>query len=215
MVKNHFNIAKEELALYGSESTSLQNLLAILIGPKANPEITGKLASLGVKKLSELSQADLLELEGVGELTAKRISAALGLTKHLMRSISVESVRSSKDAFELFSHMSINNEERLEVAFLNAKNQVISRKEIFRGGLSSCIVHPREIFREAIKQSAANIIVAHNHPSGNPTPSAEDIAVTKRIRDAGLMCGIELLDHIIVGANQKYISLAEKGYMKN
>ena len=96
--------------------------------------------------------------------------------------------------------------------FLNVKNQILHKQTIFIGSLNASIVHPREIFREAVKRSAASIICAHNHPSGNPTPSAEDVDVTKRLLEAGKLMGIELLDHVIIGDHQ-FISLKEKGYM--
>ncbi len=100
---------------------------------------------------------------------------------------------------------------RLGVLFLNVKNQIMHKQTIFIGSLNASIVHPREIFREAVKRSAASIICAHNHPSGIPTPSPEDIEVTKRIQEAGYIIGIELLDHVIIGDHQ-FISLKEKGY---
>lgn len=100
---------------------------------------------------------------------------------------------------------------KLVVLFLNIKNQIIHKQTIFIGSLNASIVHPREIFREAVKRSAASIICAHNHPSGVPTPSSEDIEVTKRIVEAGYIIGIELIDHVIIGDHQ-YISLKEKGY---
>lgn len=92
---------------------------------------------------------------------------------------------------------------------LDTKNKVISKKEIFKGGLKSSLVHPREIFREAVKDSAASIIICHNHPSGDPTPSRDDINITTRLKECGKMMGIELLDHLIIGDN-RFISLKEK-----
>ena len=89
------------------------------------------------------------------------------------------------------------------------KNEVLHKQTIFIGSLNSSIVHPREIFREAVKRSAASIICAHNHPSGNPTPSPEDIEVTKRLMKLGLLMGIEVLDHVIIGDHQ-FISLKRK-----
>ncbi|HLR64466.1 MAG TPA: DNA repair protein RadC, partial [Pseudogracilibacillus sp.] len=104
------------------------------------------------------------------------------------------------------------NQEHLVAMFLNTKNQIIHRQTIFIGSLNSSIVHPREIFREAVKRSAAAVICAHNHPSGDPTPSKEDIQVTRRLVEAGKIVGIELLDHLIIGSHS-YVSLKEKGYM--
>ncbi|MBW9234528.1 DNA repair protein RadC, partial [Leptospira santarosai] len=122
-------------------------------------------------------------------------------------------VRSPKDAATfLMTDMTSLKQENFVVLFMNVKNQVLHKQTIFIGSLNASIVHPREIFREAVKRSAAAIICAHNHPSGNPSPSPEDIEVTKRIQEAGHIMGIELLDHVIIGDHQ-FISLKEKGYM--
>src|SRR5690625_6845157 len=103
-------------------------------------------------------------------------------------------------------------QEHFVVLFLPTKNQVIHRKTIFIGSLNSSIVHPREVFREAVRRSAASIICIHNHPSGDPTPSQEDIHVTRRLVESGKIVGIEVLDHLIIG-NRKFVSLKEKGYL--
>jgi len=102
-------------------------------------------------------------------------------------------------------------QEHLIALFLNSKNEVIKKKIIFRGGLNQAVVHPREIFREAVRFSAARIIIGHNHPSGNVTPSQADIDFTRRLSECGEMMGIELLDHFIVG-DHTYCSLKEEGY---
>lgn len=214
-MNRHFAIAKEELVFYGSENTSLQNLLAVLIGPKANPSITGQLASLGVKGLSTLSKAELLTFEGIGETIADRIQACLGLAglmnKHKLENKYI--VRSPEDAAKYLSDMSLLDQEHFDVIFLNTKNVVIGRKTIFKGSLNASIVHPREIYREALKIGAASIIAAHPHPSGDPSPSREDIEVTKRLAEVGKTVGIELIDHVIIGENGRYTSLKEKGYL--
>ncbi|MEG0259949.1 MAG: DNA repair protein RadC, partial [Lysinibacillus sp.] len=121
-------------------------------------------------------------------------------------------IRSPQDAATyLMPDMTSLTQEHFVVLFLNVKNQIIHRQTIFIGSLNASIVHPREIFREAVKRSAASIICAHNHPSGIPTPSPEDIEVTKRIQEAGYIMGIDLIDHVIIGDHQ-FISLKEKGY---
>ncbi len=96
--------------------------------------------------------------------------------------------------------------------YLNTKNQVMHKKTVFIGSLNASIVHPREVYKEAIKRSAASIICIHNHPSGDPTPSREDIEVTRRLVECGRLVGIELLDHLIIG-DKTYVSLKEKGYV--
>ena len=102
------------------------------------------------------------------------------------------------------------SQEHFLCLFLNTKNRVIDKKCIFVGSLNSSVVHPREVFREAIRRSSAGVICVHNHPSGDPTPSREDIHVTERLVEAGQIVGIELLDHIIIG-DHRYYSMKEKG----
>ena len=102
--------------------------------------------------------------------------------------------------------------EYLRVILLNTKNCVISTEDVSIGSLNASIVHPREVFFEAIRKHAASIIICHNHPSGDPTPSNEDISITKRLKECGKIIGIELLDHLIIG-DGTFISLKEKGVL--
>mgnify|MGYP001946399917 FL=1 len=104
------------------------------------------------------------------------------------------------------------NQEHFVCLYLNTKNQVIHKQTVFIGSLNASIVHQREVFREAFRRSAASIICIHNHPSGDPTPSREDIEVTRRLKECGRMIGIEILDHIIIG-DKRFVSLKEKGYL--
>ncbi len=212
-VMNHYNIAKEEMAFYGGDCTSLQNLLAIIIGPKATSEVTGKLASLGIRELATLSKEDLLKFDGVGELTATRITTAFELGKQLLsyKNKDVEIIRSPEDAAKLFEDLSIHNQEHFVAIYLNTKNHVLKKKTITIGSLNASIVHPREVYSEAIKIGAASVVVAHNHPSGDTYPSREDIDVTRRLSEAGKIMGIDLLDHIVIGQGN-FTSLKEKGY---
>lgn len=110
------------------------------------------------------------------------------------------------------SEMTLLQQEHFVVLYLNSKNEIIHQQTVFVGSLNCSIVHPREIFREGVKRSAASIICAHNHPSGNTNPSPEDIDVTRRLINAGEIMGIECLDHVIIGDHQ-FISLKEKGYI--
>src|SRR5699024_12812944 len=122
-------------------------------------------------------------------------------------------IRSPEDGADyVMEEMRSLNQEHFVALFLNTKNQIIHRQTIFIGSLNASIVHPREVFREAVKRSAASIIVAHNHPSGDPTQSQEDIHVTRRLAESGQMIGIESLDHLIIG-DRKIVSLKEKGYL--
>lgn len=122
-------------------------------------------------------------------------------------------VRSPEDSYDIFKeYLEGIDREHFVVAALDTKNQPTFINTVHIGSLNASIVHPREVMKPAILSNAASIIVAHNHPSGDPSPSKEDIQVTKRLGEAGKMLGIELLDHIILGENS-FISLKEKGYI--
>ncbi|PGT83256.1 RadC family protein [Bacillus sp. AFS040349] len=205
-MKKHYSIAKEEMAFYGADCTSLQNFLAILIGPNADPSVTGQLAGLGISKLASLSVEELKEFQGIGELGASRIVSAFGLANLFKKTAKEEryTIRSPKDAANFFSDLAGLKQEQFEACYLNTKNQVISRKTIFKGTLNASIVHPREIFHEALKVSAASMVVCHQHPSGDPSPSNEDIEITRRLIEVGKITGIEVLDHIIIGEYGSY-----------
>jgi len=169
----------------------------------------------GLKLLSEATIEQLTSIKGIGKAKGIAILAAIELGKRIRQYKPEESytVRSPEDGADyIMEEMRNLNQEHLVVLFLNTKNQIIHRQTIFIGSLNASIVHPREIFREALKRSAASIICAHNHPSGDPTPSQEDIHVTRRLAEAGKIMGIELLDHLVIG-NNSFVSLKEKGYL--
>jgi DNA repair protein RadC len=120
-------------------------------------------------------------------------------------------IQSPEDAANLLTYeMGVLEQEHLKVMLLNNRNEVLQTVEVYRGSLNSSLVRIGEIFREAIRQNAAAIIVAHNHPSGDPTPSPEDIAVTRALVEAGRLVDIEVLDHIVIGRN-RFVSLKAKG----
>nr|WP_283695237.1 JAB domain-containing protein [Clostridium perfringens] len=123
-------------------------------------------------------------------------------------------VSSPKDAFELGKEFLIDSDrEKLILVCLDSKNQPTSINTVSVGSLNSSIVHPREVFKVAILSNSANIIVFHNHPSGDVTPIKEDINITERLKEAGKILGIELIDHIIVGSNNTYYSFKKRGYI--
>lgn len=211
---------RERLLRQGAESLSNQELLAILLRTGTKEESVLVLANrvLNVfERLQHLKHAtieEMMAIKGIGEVKAIQLMAAVELGRRLAQKHNDEkfTIRSPQDAATyLMPDMTSLNQEHFVVLFLNIKNQIIHKQTIFIGSLNASIVHPREIFREAVKRSAASIICAHNHPSGVPTPSTEDIEVTKRIVEAGYIIGIELIDHVIIGDHQ-YISLKEKGY---
>lgn len=206
----HFNVAKEELSFYGADNTSLQNILAVMIGPKADPEVTGRLAGLGIQRLVEMSMDELKQYKGIGEASARRIISGFGLANQIRKYQKEKDyvITSPESAAEYFEDMEYRSQEFFEVIYLNAKNVVIGRKNIFKGSLNMSVVHPREILKEAVKLSAARFVAAHNHPSGDPNPSEQDYEVTARLVEASHYVGVELLDHIIIGQG-KYFSFKE------
>ena len=210
----------EKLLKFGADNLSNAELLAVLLRTGTRGE---NIVSLSARILSELDGLDGLlnlniedirKIKGVKDVKASQILAVVELFsrfKTLKATKEELKVTSPQDIGNLLvNEMSNLNQEVLKVILLNTKNIIIAEKDIFKGTLNSSIVHPREIFREAVRRGSANIIVAHNHPSGDPTPSKEDIDITLRIKECSNIMGIGLLDHIIIG-NNKFVSLKEKG----
>ncbi|MNW38754.1 hypothetical protein D3C74_158280 [compost metagenome] len=165
-------------------------------------------------ELIDITEQELLAIEGIGKTKAKQIVATLKLSQIISAPTpSIKKVRSPNDVYKLlepeFRHL---KQEQFICLFLNTKNGVIGKEIISIGSLNASIVHPREVFRPAIKRSSASIICAHNHPSGNPEPSPEDISITARLKESGEIIGIEVLDHIVVG-DYSFVSLKERGLM--
>ena len=212
---------RERLLAVGAENLSNQELLAILLGSGTKQESVMELAKHilmhfeGLKLLKDATIEELIAIKGIGYAKGILILAAieLGRRMHQYRPTENYTIRSPEDGADyIMEDMRLLKQEHFVALFLNTKNQVIHRQTIFIGSLNASIVHPREVFREAIKRSAASIIVAHTHPSGDPAPSQEDIQVTKRLADTGKLIGIEVLDHLIIG-DGKFVSLKEKGYL--
>lgn len=211
---------RERLIRQGAKSLSNQELIAILLGTGTKMESVLAVANrvlLNFEKLHNLKHATLEEMKdikGIGEAKAVLLLAAIELGRRLASKDLEEryTIRSPEDAaMYLMQDMTSLQQEHFVCLFLNVKNQVLHKQTIFVGSLNASIVHPREIFREAVKRSAAAIICSHNHPSGVPTPSPEDIDVTNRLYEAGQIIGVDLLDHVIIGDHQ-FISMKEKGY---
>ncbi|MBM6859675.1 DNA repair protein RadC [Clostridium saudiense] len=210
----------ERLLKYGANDLTNAELLAVLLRSGTRGE---NIISLSTRLLSEVGGLDGLlyinleeikKLKGIKDVKACQIVAMMELFKRFrtLRSQTNDfKVSCPKDISELLiNEMNNLNQEVLKLILLNTKNYVIGVKDVFKGSLNTSIVHPREIFREAVQRRSANIIICHNHPSGDPTPSKEDINITLRIKQCGDLMGIKLLDHIIIG-NNNYISLKEKG----
>lgn len=211
---------RERMIKQGAEHLTNQDLLAILLRTGVKEESVFELAARILKEIGTVRQLaftsvqELTAIKGIGEAKAVQILAGIELGRRVAhKQAERHSIRSPEDAAEyLQARIGLKQQEVLYSLYLNTKNQVIHEKTIFVGSLNASIVHPREVFREAIKVSAASVIVAHNHPSGDPTPSREDIEVTKRLVRAGEVIGIDCLDHLIIG-DGKFLSLKEKGYI--
>ncbi|MBS4194827.1 DNA repair protein RadC [Bacillus sp. FJAT-49870] len=212
---------RERLINNGAESLSNHELLAILLRTGTKSESVIQLANRlltqfgGLMWLKDAALEEMTNLKGIGQAKAVQIAAAVELGRRISNLSYDERyvIRSPEDgANYVMNDMRFLTQEHFVALYLNTKNQVIHRQTIFIGSLNASIVHPREVFKEAIRRSAASIICLHNHPSGDPSPSREDIEVTKRLVECGKMVGIELLDHLIIG-DKKYVSMKEKGYM--
>ncbi|WP_035856037.1 MULTISPECIES: DNA repair protein RadC [Jeotgalicoccus] len=212
---------RERLLLYGPDKLTNQELLAILIATGNKNESSLSLAAKilkdlpSIRELRELTYEELTSIKGIGKVKAITILSfiELAIRMHTHSREEEKFIRSPKDVSDiLMEKVRFYNQEHFIVLFLTTKNMVIEEKTLFIGSLNSSIVHPREIFREAVKRSAAAFICVHNHPSGDPTPSKEDIEVTKRLKDCGDLIGVDFLDHIIIG-DGKYISLKEMSYI--
>jgi DNA repair protein RadC len=212
---------RERLRNLGAGALSNAELLAILLRTGNRNESVLHLSERllteaeGIRNLYGMSIDEMMSLPGIGEAKAILIQAALELGRRVGAHTTQNTViiRSPKDAADLMMEEMRNlKQEHFVCLFLNMKNAVIGKETVFVGSLNSSIVHPREIFRSAVKRSAASVICLHNHPSGDPVPSPEDIAVTQRLVDAGNLMGIDILDHLIIG-EKVYTSMKEKGYM--
>jgi len=210
---------RERMLADGPGVLSNAELLAILLRTGVQSESAVMLAQRllrsvgGLRGLAGSGLEQLCELRGIGPAKALQILAALELGKRMARTEleAAPVIRSPQDVATLvMEDLRYLQQEHFVVLFLNTKNRVIAKETLSVGSLNAAIVHPREVFRSAIRRSAASVICVHNHPSGDPTPSTEDLQLTNRLSEAGQIIGIELLDHIIIG-DRRFISLKERG----
>ncbi len=211
---------RERLLSHGAKSLSNTELLAILIntGRKgfSSIDISNELlkANSNLNELKKASVNDLIQVKGIGLQKAITLKAAFELGERMGRRSEINRVKITQPsdvADFMMASMKDLPQEHFMILLLNSKNIVIKEACVFKGTLNSSIVHPREIFSIAIRENANAIIAVHNHPSGDVTPSQEDIMTTLRLKECGLILGIDLLDHIIIGDN-KFTSLVEAGY---
>ena len=208
---------REKLISKGPQNLKDEELLAILLRTgregKNVLEIARQILSkYSKKRLLKLSYEDLVKIKGIDSGKACTILAAAELIKRSLKinDSSLPTVHSVKDVLLQVSYLREKTREHLMAIYLNARNELLFRKHVFTGTLNASLIHPREIFNEALKQNAASVILAHNHPSGDAEPSQDDLEITKRLIEAGKIMGIDVLDHIIITKNKTF-SFKEKG----
>ncbi len=213
---------RERLLKHGPTNVSNAQLIAIILrtggGGKSAIDLGIELLNTfsNIKNIQQASLSELCTLKGMGKAKAAQLKAALELGKRLFEEPGVRGPFFSvaEDVYSYFYPRFRNlRKEVFYCVMLDVKNRLIRESRISEGTLTSSLIHPREAFREAIKESATSVIFIHNHPSGDPSPSREDILITERLAKAGETVGIKVLDHIIVG-DGKYTSMLDKGYLK-
>jgi len=210
---------RERIIYTGAGSLSNAELVAIILRMGGRGENVIRMAERllsqfgGLPGLAQASFDELCHVHGIGTAKAAQIKAALELGRRLMATAPHErpQVRSPADVANLLMlEMGLLEQEHLRAVLLDTKNVVLRVANVYAGNLNTAVVRVGEVFREAIRANCASIIVVHNHPSGDPTPSPEDVRVTEQLVEAGRLLDIEVLDHLVIGRN-RYVSLKERG----
>ncbi|MDP3996865.1 MAG: DNA repair protein RadC [bacterium] len=208
---------REKLIAKGAENLKDSELLAILLRTGKTGKNVIEIASQiltkhSKKRLLQMTYEDLIKISGIDSAKATMLLAAFELSKRAMEvnDTNLPTISTPKDVVAQLTELRHNKREHFVALYLNARNQLVHKEIISMGTLNANLVHPREVFEPALKHSAAGIMVAHNHPSGDPKPSEDDMEITKRLAEAGKMMGIELLDHVIIAANSHFSFKDEK-----
>ncbi|TNF55967.1 JAB domain-containing protein [bacterium] len=213
---------RERLLRFGADDLSTTQLLAIILrtGGKnksaleLSRELITKFKSL--REIEDASIAEFSDIHGMGSAKIAQLKSAFELGKRLIMDGKGEktqepSFKNSSQVYEYYMpKLSGLKKEKFLCSLLDSKNRVFKETVVSEGTLTSSLVHPREVFRYAIKEAAASVIFVHNHPSGDPTPSVDDINITKRLVETGRIIGIHVLDHVIIG-DGRYVSIVEEG----
>jgi len=214
---------REKLLERGAEALSDAELLALILrtGDASTHTSAVDQARLLLQRFSDLSQlarastSELCTINGVGPAKSAELQAVFELGRRL-NDCNMQpgtTFTSAAPVFQRYRNRFLHHKKEVFLALLlDAKNRLIRDIRISEGSLTASIVHPREVFSAVVRESAAAVLFVHNHPSGDPTPSKEDIAITERLRQAGVLLGVRVLDHIIIG-HDRYSSLADMGYM--
>jgi DNA repair protein RadC len=198
---------REKLERYGAQKLSDQELFAVMLGSGVRGAPVSTLAERIVQVLkktghAKVSRADVLAIKGLGSAKASQILAVIELAKRL--GARAPEVLTAKDVWTLCLDVRDSKKEHLVAFYLDTQNRLLERQIVSVGTLTASLVHPREVFEPAVALRAGSVIVAHNHPSGSITPSPEDTEVTHRLKEAGVILGIPLLDHVIVTKTEHY-----------
>jgi len=217
---------RERLLKFGAGELSTAQLMAIILRTGSREKSALELAReiltyfKSVKDIESASVAEFKDIKGIGSAKLAQLKAAFELGRRLMSSEAGDgsgkpSFKNSREVFDYYRPKFFGlKKERFLCALLDTKNRIFKETVVSEGTLTSSLVHPREVFRSAIKEASASVLFLHNHPSGDTTPSRDDITITERLVETGKVVGIEVLDHIIISDNG-YLSLFEKGYIKS
>jgi DNA repair protein RadC len=211
----------ERLIRNGPDSLSNAELLGIILRTGTKEENVVNLCSrilseYSIKQLSLANISRLMEIHGIGKVKAAQITAVFELSRRLETFVEEpkKKISSPKDVYNLiYPKMREQKKEKFIMLYLDTKNQILKEEVVSIGSLNSSIVHPREVFKSALMESSASVIMIHNHPSGDPSPSKEDVMVTEKMVEGGKLLGIDVLDHIIIG-DGRYVSLKDEGFVK-
>ncbi|MBI5098692.1 MAG: DNA repair protein RadC [Nitrospirae bacterium] len=215
---------RERLLNAGAGNLSTAQLLAIILRTGGKDKSALGLAREllvqfnGLKSIEDASVAEFSNTKGMGNAKVAQLKAAFELGRRLLQNeagdaVKIPSFRNSQEVYEYYRPRFYGlKKEKFLCALLDIKNRVFKETTVSDGTLTSSLVHPREVFRYAIKEAAVSVLFVHNHPSGDPSPSRDDIDITKRLIETGKIIGIKVLDHVVV-SDGEYVSLMEKGYV--
>ncbi|RJQ23239.1 MAG: JAB domain-containing protein [Nitrospiraceae bacterium] len=215
---------RERLLRFGAAGLGNAELLAIILRTGGKEKSAIELARElivnfdNLKEMEDASVAEFTKTKGIGSAKAAQLKAAFELGRRLLQTKAddaprIPSFKNSREVYEYYRPRFYGlKKERFLCALLDAKNRVFRENIVSDGTLTSSLVHPREVFRYAIKEAAASVLFVHNHPSGDPCPSRDDIDITKRLVETGNIIGIQVLDHVVV-SDERYVSIMEKGYL--
>ena len=220
---------RERLLKFGADGLSTAQLLAIIIKTGGRDKSAISLARellmyfSSLKEMEDAAPAEISHIKGIGSAKIAQIKAAFELGRRLLQTekagarsnvpLQNPAFKNSREVFEYFRPRFYGlKKEKFLCALLDSKNRVFRESIVSEGTLTSSLVHPREVFRYAIKEAAASVLFIHNHPSGDPDPSRDDIEITRRLVETGKVIGINIIDHIII-TDASYMSLMEKGHI--